>query len=135
MKENLFRAWDEKTKKMYYVEKEKDIVFALSPFGIIAIDIKNNKKLNHLKYMQYLNHNDVENKKIYECDIVQNENDGTIGIVYYDEAETSYIVHLKIDENGNEIEEYEVVGLSGGWRRIGNIYEHAHLLESKKSLT
>lgn len=70
-----------------------------------------------------------DGQEIYEGDIVQIDF-GLFGPVYYDEAETSYVVHIQQVTPGI-VHAHEILGLSNPERIIGNIYDNPELLEDK----
>lgn len=72
---------------------------------------------------QYTGIKDIHGVKIYEGNIVRHEGN-MVGKVYYDEAETSYIL-----EPMNKKSSYEVLGLSCGLEIIGDIHENPELEE------
>ena len=119
MREIKFRAWDKELKVMYKV-------FGIDVNHVIpfrkGVPIGPTREQTVL--MQYTGIKDVKGKGIYEGDIVlYNDNTGYTGVVYYDEAETSYMIK-PIGEG-----EYEVLGLTCNVTVIGNIFKNTELLE------
>jgi len=68
---------------------------------------------------QYTGRKDIKNKRVYEDDIVKG--DGIEGIVYYDEAETGFMIKPR------EGADYQVLGLVVNLEVIGNIYDTPEL--------
>lgn len=119
MKEIKFRVYDKRnwTNKMKYSKMEVYDDMVAFRFGHF------DGELEDLILMQYTGLKDKNGKEIYEGDIVL-YNYTMIGVVYYDEAKTSYILKPL-----NKTSSYEVLGLSTPLEVIGNIYEDPDLLE------
>lgn len=124
-----FRAWDFDKNKMFYgyeLDKPNMIDFngnvcetgntgKMCEYGCTAEYIN---KAENCVLMQFTGLLDETGKEVFEGDIVL-YNDTMIGEVYYDEAETSYVIKPL-----NEESSYEILGLAAPLRIIGNIFEN-----------
>lgn len=75
---------------------------------------------------QYTGLTAMDGIEIFEGDIVLLDF-GIFGAVYYDEAETSYMVHIHSTGPGLK-KEYAVLGLANPETVIGNIYKNPELI-------
>lgn len=123
MREIRFRAWDKQTRNWCELFEVDNIVqWYNRKHGIYRSFFD-----NHIELMQYTGLKDMDRKEIYEGDIVE-YGYNMIGKVYYDEAETSYVL-APLDTRSS----YEVLGLEGGLKVIGNIYENPEFLKEEEN--
>jgi len=129
VREIKFKFWDTKNKTMH---KNGCPYLAIDSSGNVSELIHHEAFLEwagtvhteHVIPLQYTGIKDKNGKEIYEGDVVlYDDYVGLTGVVYYDEAETSYII--KPMQNGD----YEVLGLTCHVRVLGNIFENPELLE------
>ncbi|WP_157930351.1 YopX family protein [Mycobacteroides abscessus] len=118
MREIKFRFFRTKAKEMVYGFKHCSLTYVL--------DLWEEEK--HVSEpMQFTGLTTKNGQEIYEGDIVLLDF-GVFGPVYYDEAETSYVIHIKPTGPGLE-SNYEILGLANPESVIGNIFENPELVK------
>ena len=110
MREIKFRVWDKKNEKLLY-NNEYSLDFAL-----------NNKE--HFVIMQYTHLKDINNKEIYEGDIIQ--------VSYKDYIRIGQVIYGSLGRyqiKGKEIHcAFNHINRGYKWEVIGNIFENEDLL-------
>jgi hypothetical protein len=128
MREIKFRIWDSKEEMMIQDSGH----FHVSADGEVFSINDNEDITNSVVLMQYTGLKDKNGKEIYEGDIVLLDL-GVFGAVYYDEAETSYIVHVQ-PLGPRQEHQYEVLGLGYPESVIGNIHENSELIREDENI-
>ena len=115
MKDIKFRAWDRANKKMLYDDPHSSIHRMMTWSGIVY----SNGVQQEYEMMQYIG-KDIEDREIYEGDLVKCFPSGLIGQVVWDDQSSGFVVLIGRD----------IVTIYPSFRRqvIGNIYENPELL-------
>ncbi len=132
MREIKFRVWDKKEKK--FKIKNEEVCFGdVAEFLTAVIDFEENSiqinGVNKYKFLQYTGLKDMNDKEIYEGDIVKykypyDKRFKHISLVKYLESEASFGIK---DLYKNDIPLYEITA-DNYLEVIGNIYENYNLL-------
>lgn len=143
MREIKFRAWNKKSKKMYYGNSNEWAEWFEAkdnPIGIINRILNGNYTEEEYIFMQYTGLKDRDGKEIYEGDIVKTRRG--VGIVRFGDTYLTINGEYSIYYYGFYIEygkyilssDEDMVQplLSSGCEVIGNIYENPELLRGEK---
>lgn len=127
-----FRVWDENKKQMYYFNiVDLDSGFIIGGNCDIGYSIDSNENI-----MQYTGLKDMNNKDIYERDVLEDGKKYNVIIeyaIYEDDEQYSTFYHL--GWYGNYIKydcKVSLPDISRVGTIRGNIYENPELLENKK---
>ena len=130
MREFKFRVWDS-LEKRFLIKNEKvsrgifkDKLSEIVDFENYSCQINNPEDERYI-FLQYTGMKDINDKEIYEGDIVLYLNNGKKAQVFWSEYLLAY--HLDFDNESYDLGCFTEAELEV----IGNIYENSELLEGK----